>query len=250
MAPLAGLAAAAFAWQAWTAPASAWQNRAMVATSRATQVSGGNVGEVVVNNDVALRIRYPAGGYSASERADKVASRLNELSRDGRLRPADLRTGVVNGQAAVLAGDELIITADAQHARANATTPQRLAHNWRNNLAVALGGTPVALGAAGGAAAGRVGGDDRVLGAQAVQEELRNKIVPILTIGSGGRVGVAQVTGPVSRVDEVKAVAQIETDYKDAARIRVLVPIASENIVSNLRRVPQVSVTGEAGLRF
>jgi hypothetical protein len=222
----------------------AWQEREMIAASRATEARGNRVGEVLVDQKVAIRMRFDAGGYSVAERADRVASRLNELHREGRLRPENLRAGTVNGQAAVLAGEELVITADWDHARANGTTPHRLANQWRNNLAVALGGTPVALGAAGSR------GDDRLAGVRAVQEDVRTKLVPILTIGSGGRVGVAQVAGPVARVDEVKAVAQLETDYQDAARIRILVPIASENIVSNLRRVPQVSVTGEAGIRF
>ena len=140
-----------------------------------------------------------------------------------------------------------------EHARANGTTPQRLAAMWRDNLAVAMGGKPLARGlqGKGSPAVQRVSpGDDRYAGTRVVQEATKTKIVPILTIGSGGRVGVAQVAGPVSRVDEVKAVVQLETDYKDSARIRVLVPIASENVVSNIRRVPQVSITGEAGLRF
>ena len=97
---------------------------------------------------------------------------------------------------------------------------------------------------------GSAGAGSRAVGATAVHEETRTKIVPILTLGSGSRVGLAQVAGPVSRVDEVKAVAQIDTDYKDAARIRILVPIATEGIVSNLHRVPQVSITGEAGIKL
>jgi hypothetical protein len=74
--------------------------------------------------------------------------------------------------------------------------------------------------------------------------------VPILSVGSALRVGVAQVTGPVSRVDEVKAVARFDTDYKDAVRIAVLVPIASENVVSNIRRVPQVSISAVGDLKL
>lgn len=254
VAPIAGLVAAVFAWQAWTPAAVALQEREMVAASNVREVGGRRVGEVVVNDDVALRIRFAAGGYSAPERADRVASRLNELRRDGRLRPEDLRSDTMNGQAVVKAGDELIITADWEHARANGTTPHRLAHQWRNNLAVAMGGTPVALGVRDGTR-GRMARQpsrtsDRTAGAQAVQEEIRTKIVPILTLGSGGSIGVAQVSGPVSRVNDVKAVAQLSTDYKDAARLRIMVPVASENVVSNIRRVPQVSVTAVGALRF
>jgi hypothetical protein len=254
VAPLMGLAAAALAWQAWTPAAAAREARDPLALARESDAGGARIGEVVVRDDVALRIRFPAGGYSAPERAERVAKRLNQLSRDGHLKPDDLRAGTVRGQAAVLAGQELIITADDEHARANGTTPAHLAEMWRDNLAVAMGGTPLAKGVRGKSAPAdtrmAARDDDRVAGTRAVEEEVRTKIVPILTFGSGGRIGVAQVAGPVSRIDDVKAVVQIATDYKDAARIRVMVPISTENVISNLKRVPQVSVTGEAGLRF
>jgi hypothetical protein len=253
-APMMGLVAAVLAWQAWTPAAAARETRQALAVAREADSAGSRIGEVVVRDDVALRIRFPAGGYSAPERAERVAKRLNELSHDGHLKPEDLRAGTVGGQAAVLAGQELIITADAEHARANGTTPAHLAAMWRDNLAVAMGGTPLAKNLKGKTAPAdtrmAARDSDRVAGTRAIEEEVRTKIVPILTFGSGGRIGVAQVAGPVSRIDDVKAVVQLATDYKDAARIRVMVPISTENVISNLKRVPQVSVTGEAGLRF
>jgi hypothetical protein len=81
-------------------------------------------------------------------------------------------------------------------------------------------------------------------------EETRTKFVPILTLGSGIRVGLAQIAGPVSRVDEVKAVAQLATNWKKEARVNILVPVATEHIVSNVKRVPQVSVTGYGELKL
>jgi hypothetical protein len=82
------------------------------------------------------------------------------------------------------------------------------------------------------------------------EEEIRSKIVPILTVGSSLRAGVAQVSGPVSRVDDVKAVARLDTDYKDVVRIAVLVPISTQNVISNIKRVPQVSVTAVGDLKL
>jgi hypothetical protein len=82
------------------------------------------------------------------------------------------------------------------------------------------------------------------------QEDTRSKIVPILTVGSSLRAGVAQVSGPVSRVDDVKAVARLDTDYKDVVRIAVLVPVSTENVISNIQRVPQVSVTAVGDLKL
>ncbi len=61
---------------------------------------------------------------------------------------------------------------------------------------------------------------------------------------------MAQVTGPEEQVNEVRAVAQLATDYRDKARIRMLVPIHTEHLVDNLKRVPQVAVTGIGDIRF
>lgn len=82
------------------------------------------------------------------------------------------------------------------------------------------------------------------------EEEIRSKIVPILTVGSSLRAGIAQVSGPVSRVDDVKAVARLDTDYKDVVRIAILVPISTQNVISNIKRVPQVSVTAVGDLKL
>ncbi|HTE18708.1 MAG TPA: hypothetical protein VK689_10055 [Armatimonadota bacterium] len=73
--------------------------------------------------------------------------------------------------------------------------------------------------------------------------DLETKLVPIITVGSSINVGIAQVAGEEQDVDRVRAVAQIETDYKNRARIKILVPVQSENVVQNIDRVPGVSVT-------
>ena len=77
-------------------------------------------------------------------------------------------------------------------------------------------------------------------------QKLSKKIVPIVTIGSSLNVGVAQVQGAEKDVRRCKAVAQLETDYKDKARIKILVPVQSENIVQHIDRVPGVSVSALA----
>jgi hypothetical protein len=76
--------------------------------------------------------------------------------------------------------------------------------------------------------------------------ELKKKIVPILTVGSSINIGAAQVQGAENDVNRCKAVAQFETDYKDVARIKILVPIQSEGIIKNIDRVPGVSVSAIA----
>jgi len=76
--------------------------------------------------------------------------------------------------------------------------------------------------------------------------KLSKKIVPIITVGSSLNVGAAQVSGADRDVDRCKAVAQLETDYKDVARIKILVPVQSEKVVEKIDRVPGVSVTAIA----
>jgi len=76
------------------------------------------------------------------------------------------------------------------------------------------------------------------------------KIVPILSVGNPGvHVGVAQVVGPAAQVEKVKAVAQLELEFKRAFRIRVYVPVSSIR-TDKLERVQGCSVwaTGELGL--
>lgn len=76
--------------------------------------------------------------------------------------------------------------------------------------------------------------------------DIRKKLVPIITVGSSLNVGVAQVAGAERDVNRCKAVAQLETDYKDAARIKILVPIQSESVVKNIDRCAGVSVAAIA----
>ena len=76
--------------------------------------------------------------------------------------------------------------------------------------------------------------------------ELKKKIVPIITFGSSINIGAAQVQGEERDVERCKAVAQLETDYKDVARIKILVPVQSEGIIKNIDRVPGVSVSAIA----
>ncbi|MHB0912121.1 MAG: hypothetical protein ACYC2Y_01575 [Armatimonadota bacterium] len=75
-----------------------------------------------------------------------------------------------------------------------------------------------------------------------VHVEDQTKVVPILSIGQGGYVGAAQVSGPAKNVKKVKAVAQIEAKM-DSFRIKALVPVESKDAVKNLKRVSGVGVS-------
>jgi len=78
------------------------------------------------------------------------------------------------------------------------------------------------------------------------------KVVPILSVGKGGYIGMAQVTGPARRLDKVKAVGQLETDFGALGtkfRIKALVPIASDNLKS-FDRVHGVGVSAVIDLKI
>ena len=68
------------------------------------------------------------------------------------------------------------------------------------------------------------------------------KVVPILSFGSGGYIGAAQIMGPQDAVEETQAVIQIEGDFNGNFRVKALVPIDSKNPV-NFTRVNGVGLS-------
>ena len=76
------------------------------------------------------------------------------------------------------------------------------------------------------------------------------KVVPIVSLGDGTHIGAAQVSGPKQAVDRTKAVAQLETSFQDRLRVKVLIPIDSENPIQRFRRVQGVGVSAVIDLRL
>ena len=69
------------------------------------------------------------------------------------------------------------------------------------------------------------------------------KVVPIVSIGNGTRIGAAQVGGVTkAAVDRVKAVGQLEGEF-NRIRAQALIPIDSENPLRQFKRVQGVGVT-------
>ena len=69
------------------------------------------------------------------------------------------------------------------------------------------------------------------------------KVVPIVSIGNGTRIGAAQVGGVTkAAVDRVKAVGQLEGEF-NRIRAQALIPIDSENPLKQFKRVQGVGVT-------
>lgn len=75
-----------------------------------------------------------------------------------------------------------------------------------------------------------------------VQNREMTKVVPIISLGSGGYVGAAQVIGRARLLDKVKAVAQIEADFH-SFRAKVLIPVTSKKPLKDLKRVYGVGVS-------
>ena len=194
-------------------------------TARQGMENGQPVGEVLVNNQVVFRIRTSAGGKSSYERAQIAAQRLGEVMTEP-LKSKDITTGVANGQEAVMAKGKLIVTADEAQARLNKTTPMALANVWAMQL------------------------DKVVTGQTVAYVPITQKVVPIISIGSGTRVGGALVTGASSQVRRVVAVGQLEGTFASAVRVRVMIPVSSTNFVRNITRVPGTSVAGLVDIKL
>jgi len=76
------------------------------------------------------------------------------------------------------------------------------------------------------------------------------KVVPILTVGTGGYVGAAQVTGPQELIERTEAVIQIEGNFNgNQFRIKGLIPIDSKN-PTNFSRVQGVGVSAMIDIRI
>lgn len=94
----------------------------------------GYEGDVIIGQEVVLRIRFPAGGLSVKERADRVTERINNVLGSEPFNPSDVKVGVRNKEHVVLIGDKVIITADKRTAQFNKSTPEQLANMWAANL--------------------------------------------------------------------------------------------------------------------
>ncbi|MDU7842273.1 MAG: hypothetical protein E7J70_06285 [Veillonella sp.] len=79
--------------------------------------------------------------------------------------------------------------------------------------------------------------------------EYTTKVVPIISIGTKGYIGAAQVTGPASSIEEVKAVAQVEGSFNGMVRVKGLVPVNSTNPVG-ASRVQGVGVSAIIDLKI
>lgn len=90
---------------------------------------------------------------------------------------------------------------------------------------------------------------NKILAQNNLSTTYTTKVVPIVSVGTNGYIGAAQVTGPASEVERVEAVAQLEASFNNVARIKGLVPIDSKNPV-NASRIQGVGVSAIIDLKI
>jgi hypothetical protein len=217
---------------------------AVSVTNRLATIDGAAVGEVLIGEEVVMRLRATLGGLTPDERAMVVASRLlGWANASDRYELSVLE--IDDGMAVINAGENSITTVGIGDAEPISTTPLDLANDWRNNILIALGEAPQPADEVADATAPA---DDT--GEWVPEEPYRDKIVPIISVLEGIRIGAARVSGPESKVRTVKAVAQLETDFRRFLEIDVYVPITTEKPGKTIDRVQGVGVTALGDLRL
>jgi len=221
-------------------------------TSRPRDIDGKQAGEVLVGDRVVILLRTSAGGYTPVERAEVVADRLGKaLSEEveaEQVRVAPVTWDDVVYQA-VYIGERLIVSVSQKEADAHEAAPEALAGLWRDNIILALGETPPPPETPEAPAEPVPGTEEQEVQPIAVQPQpaavdwtgTAQKWVPIFSLETeGAAIGAAQVAGPKSQVDKVKAVAELRLKFQNIGRIYAYIPVPA--ISTKLDRVQGVSV--------
>ncbi len=95
-------------------------------------------GDVVVGNEVIMRIRDNAGGYSVEERVKAVNERLVEILSYAPVNNVSVSVHLMRGNYVISVGKYQLITVDKNMADANNTTMEKLAKTWAEKLLPAL----------------------------------------------------------------------------------------------------------------
>ena len=93
---------------------------------------------------------------------------------------------------------------------------------------------------------------DKVTGQNKLSDEgIVTKVVPVLSAGSRGAIGIVQVAGPREQVAKVKAVAQLQTQVKALSTLqaRILIPIDADNL-THINRVSGVGVSAIVDIKL
>jgi len=194
-------------------------------------VSGLQGGRVTVAGQEVAVLVASGGGQDGHSRAVVVAERLNRQIRAG-LQADDVTVQPGGGGYVIEARGSTLVTVTAVDARALGESARTLARRWAGNLREALGGPR-----------GDDGSDDTG-GAWQPTERYTDRIVPILSLIKGTRLGVARINGPASRVDRAQGVAQFSIDFSNFLEIDIYVPVSTKTPGKTIDRVQGVGVTG------
>lgn len=93
-----------------------------------------DVGEVWMSDFLLLRVRCPVAGYSVEERVAEIENRANDLLFLDGIDLSKVRVEKKGQDAVIFAGDAVLITVTQCDAKANKTTPQKLATAWVQRL--------------------------------------------------------------------------------------------------------------------
>lgn len=91
-------------------------------------------GEMIIGDQVVLRIHSPAGGMSVQQRIDEVTTRLNKRLGSKDFDPSLITVRKSGADYAIMYRDSLIVTVDTNTAAYNKTSTQGLANQWAANL--------------------------------------------------------------------------------------------------------------------
>lgn len=100
-------------------------------------VGNAHIYELIINDEVVLRYRSAANGYTAAERARIILQRAQKFGADLLTKP--ILASTINGSPVVMLADQLLITVTQADWEANNTNGLALAQVWTNNLKRALG---------------------------------------------------------------------------------------------------------------
>lgn len=190
------------------------------------------VGELLIDDQPVLRLYAATRELTAYERAVVVAERLKL-----HIAPRDEMTiaaGLRNGSNAVLVNDAVLVTPLPEDLPEDMSLREG-AEMWADWLAEALALEPALR---------------EVAEPWQPTEPYDDKIVPIVSLGSGQRIGGARVNGPESAVRQVQAVVQIEARMLRYFQVQVYVPISTKVPGRTLDRVQGVAVTAVGDLRL
>ena len=93
---------------------------------------------------------------------------------------------------------------------------------------------------------------NKVTGQNKLSDEgIVTKVVPVLSAGSRGAIGIVQVAGPREQVAKVKAVAQLQTQVKALSTLqaRILIPIDADSL-TKINRVSGVGVSAIVDIKL